>query len=627
MTSQMPSPMQLSSNSSFGILGDFPGDEELLLELNRCCDSFQSKDTGKPPLAHLVSLLGSLPLKGRHAVVQEFLASSPHRDAILRDLFDYCFQPDEKDDQVDMEDDDVDNDFVLIANPKHDDDPEGLPKPLNLNRFHIFQVAIVLMAVSGSAGAEMSRKYLRMASTKYRAKILIQCATCFENDVFTDQELWEYYQSSPSSDQNKVVEACKRSGKRKDFLRRVYEDDGEDSSSRHQDLIYWLESEYLAGKLEKLSSRKESFKLKRWGAHGDLYIDYIRRKMQEVKNDQLKLGSTWAAFRGRMELNSVRSSHVYALLELLEGYEAYKCQLSLASDARKYLEGLSAQGEDVSRFDVIIRIHIDSALLRKLTKQERLQLAFKYVQDRDWAKFSTVRDQCSGHKLPYKTIHSEASSSDLWLLLSGQEVDPFFSFFLSNELFLNASDGPQRAEILKSWAHLHLRSKPSDLSDQQLAKYCPGKSSLTVWSMWYESYSRFYKRGGYSDFLSDVFSVIAREGRLPADLCSRLKIYTLYAQELLDIAVQGMEEVSTHLETHVAMDPVLRLLRDLSYDQLSKSGVEAARALAQKGAKVRLVKDGLISGVDVVATHAFLLSLIADNHGSRSTEVGCSDAV
>ena len=84
---------------AFGIHGDFPGDDALISELNWCCQAFQSPSTSKPPLARLAELLGSLPLKGRQAVVRNYLASSPHRDAILRDLFDYCFQPDDDSDE------------------------------------------------------------------------------------------------------------------------------------------------------------------------------------------------------------------------------------------------------------------------------------------------------------------------------------------------------------------------------------------------------------------------------------------------------------------------------------------------------------------------------------------------
>ena len=152
---------------AFGIAGDFEGDRELLEELLACGECFRSPSASKPPLARLVSLLGSLPLKGRYAVVRKYLVTSPHRDAILRDLFDYCFQQNETDEEGDVvmaraEDDAASvqdeefDEFVLIGNPKtatpeEDSATEGssAPLPLNLNKFHIFQVVIVLMASCG----------------------------------------------------------------------------------------------------------------------------------------------------------------------------------------------------------------------------------------------------------------------------------------------------------------------------------------------------------------------------------------------------------------------------------------------------------------------------------------------
>lgn len=56
--------------------------------VNKPTGALTTTTATKPPLARLVTLLGRLPHTGRKAVVRHILACSPHRDALLRDLFD-----------------------------------------------------------------------------------------------------------------------------------------------------------------------------------------------------------------------------------------------------------------------------------------------------------------------------------------------------------------------------------------------------------------------------------------------------------------------------------------------------------------------------------------------------------
>ena len=575
--------------ATFGILGSFPGDADLERELEWCRQAFRPSSNQKPPLVRLVDLLGALPLKGRQAVVRHIIAPSPHRDAILWDLFDYCFQPD--DEEMTTEDatassssssDVVDEEFVVIANPSAAaDDP---PKPLNLNRYHIFQVVIVLMALSGPAGAEASRRYLQSASTRYRAKILVQCVTSLKD--FTDQDLWQAYCSSPDAVKHKVIDACKQSGRRKAFLRRVYEEDSSSTS-----LIFWLESDYLAGNLDKLMKDDMCLTMKQWGTHGEVYIDYCRKKMEECGKDGLKRGATWQALQSRMELNSMRSSHVYALLELLETCKAYKVCYSVSQDAREYLDDLSAKGNDVSVFADVTQVRLDKMILNKLTKQERLELVLKTIENRDWDAFSSLRQLVPLHKLPYKDIHAKATSDDLWALLAGQSVDAFFRCFSGRELATAASTCHEMMGILRSWADLHLQFKPSDLSAEQVSKYCHGKSESERWRMWYKSYVDTWDA-------SRVACVIAEESKSPVPLSSRLTIYAQHAQELLDIAIRGLKAASTHLGTDVALDPVLPLLEKCSIDALSQSNNTELQSFVQQAVKVSETREHAIIFAD-----------------------------
>jgi hypothetical protein len=124
----------LRSKESAGLpnkdFGGFAWDHELGQGIEWCRQAFSSLLSLKLPSARLVKLLDVLPVKGCHAIVQTIIASNPHRDAILRDLWDYCFQADDNKD-VDMEEDassllstvEIDEDFVVIDIPN----AEALP--------------------------------------------------------------------------------------------------------------------------------------------------------------------------------------------------------------------------------------------------------------------------------------------------------------------------------------------------------------------------------------------------------------------------------------------------------------------------------------------------------------------
>jgi hypothetical protein len=602
--------------AKFGVIGGFAWDDELGQEIEWCHQAFSSPSSLKPPLARLVKLLDVLPVKGRHAVVRTIIAPSPHRDAILRDLWDYCFQADD-DDDVDMEEDassvsstlEIDEDFVLIANPDADGSP---PKPLNLNRHHIFQTVIVLAALSGKAGADASRRYLQSASTRHRAKILIQCVTTISSEYFTDDELWNAFLVSPGAVQQKVVQACKQSGKRVDLLQRVYEKDTE----KHSNLIYWLPSDNLApillvDELERNHQHYRNFKFKRWGAHGQVYLDFIRKQCEACGQDRLKVGKIWTDFERRIELHSVRPAHVHVLLGLVDKYEPYKVKSGRSKEVQEYLMDLSVKGdEDIRLFDQEVEpIYLSHKILEKLTKPERMQLVSKAFESRDWYPFNWFQDLVLVSKLPHAKICEKATSDDLWIWLLPDEgaADPFLDFSLS--LSSDLETPFERASIVQLRADLFLRSQPSDWSAEQQAKYA-SHGMQKCWSSWYQS---FNESAMDADYISHITTVLRQESPLPISLGSRLTFYAQHLKGLIEMTVKGMNAASPHLEPKQILQPLLELTvrSGCSYTDIRSSNVPAVRNLSE------CISDVLIQ--QVLPRLASMLPLDSSNPSTYAT--------
>jgi len=604
---------RMNQRRDYGLVGEFPGDNELLEEVTWCADAYgldHSAPKPAPALTRLVTLLGKLPLKGRQAVVRNILEKSPHRDAVLRDLFDYCFQAGDGVDDVPTTDTETKSDseheedeFVVIAYPRASSTEEqqsqqAVLKPLNLSKFHIFQTVLVLMAVSGKAGADSSRRYLNeTASTRYRAKVLIQAATCFSEADFSNQELYDYYKASSQTVQTNLVNACcqlrnMKNGKkssRVEFLRLVYESDG--AKQNYPNLIYYLDSDYLEGQLDALMQQPNDegdwsisspFVLQHWGRHGDVYLDYIRRRMQDCHQDQLQLGEIWTFSQIS---KSMQPRHVYALLDLLQEHTVCRIKSSLSSDVLKYLQGRSAKGEDVSQFDEVCRVvMVPEDFLGRLTQKERLALATKYIEARDSEMFKGLTGVCPRHELPYQSFFVSLSLEDFWMLVLKEKSDDFWSFFSSPEMAKSIPLGPERSWFLQAWAELHNRCTPSNLTAEQISTWFQGQEMRQLWSAWFQSQSKFYTFDRYSN------NVIAAEAlsffgsgqclELP-DLNPKVKAYAKLVNDLLKTASMAFDKVSSHLAPNVSLEPILGLLNKMDYSKLSMLEVESVKSLSE----------------------------------------------
>lgn len=561
----------------FGLVGGFAGDQELVKAVVSCGETYLS--SAKPPLARLVELLGKLPLKARYAFVRKYLAPSPHRDAVLRELFDFCFQQsntNEDGDAVmadDVQDEEFDE-FVLIGNPLTKSFAEislqdgttttapepTAPLPLNLNRYHVFQVVIVLMAVSGKAGVEMSRRYLtNSSSTKYRAKILVQCIACFSRDDFSDDELLEQYRISPRSVQDKIVDACKQAKKkntnkqRKDLLRRIYEED----EDRHPQLLYVLDTEYVA---TKILNQEGEFQhgLLHWGLHGDAYVKLLRRQMEDRQQDKLQQGKVWSDFERRFVTNnSVQPRHLVEIIKIWEEYQPSLIKRGTPTDAEKFLKRRSAEGEDVRNFIDVQQIDLSGRILGKLSNKEQLALATKYFRARNWESFDMIERRSSAvsrHQLPYKEFFDTIGVDDFW---KAKPWDPFLSYFLSGCLiYTGAKGGQEKMNVFQSWSDLMMKVRPSLC---ELSKPCAGNQGIDKgrWRWWYDHFCTYFRGVDFSRMTAAKASHVEEEAR--------------HVQLVLKSAMGAYNEVKDILSPEEAVEPILKLLQNFTYKSCSKS--------------------------------------------------------
>jgi len=565
--------------AEFGIIGGFLGDEDLEREIAWCKQAFQSSSDEKPSLARLVHLLDELPLKGRLALARNVIGKEGcHRDEIVNELFEYCFQPDDDESVKTVGERNEEESFVMIVNPT----AVHLPKPLNLNRHHVFQVVIILMAISKKTGIELSRRYLQSASTRYRAKILGQCATTFSSEYFSDAELWQAYSDSPKSVQRNFVESCKRSGCRLAFLQRVYEDDSSHNSpnSPNSNLIYWLESDYLASQLGKIDNK--NFTFKRWGAHGDVYISYICAKMDGFAKDCLMQGEVWSDIERRIELNSMKSTHVYELIKIFDRMNPCKMEKACPFEVQLHFKNLSLKGEDLSECDQVHRLFFPLRILKKLKKTEYLAIVMKAFKDSDWNAFQYLKCLVAEDKLPHAEVFSKATSEDLWMTIAGKLCSNAFFTHFSRIPLTKISTPYQRVNILKHWAEMHLRCKPSDLSDEQRKKYSE-KYGLDLWSAWNLSYYSYLD----SLYVAHLSSVIREDAKVKIIFSSRLAFYAQHLKELLTISAQGMQSVFNAKPKDInrlsTQNSFLQLLFACSNEDLEKKrNVEQVRGLSRQ---------------------------------------------
>ena len=513
--------------------------------------------------------------KGSVAVVYQHIAHSPHRDAILRDLFDYCFLKNHRDDDDDEMTDEEMDEFVLIDNP----DSVETPKPLNLSKYQLFNVVLALMSVSGAVGAEMSRKYLRTASSRYRGPVLYQCAKFFPQE-FTDEELFAEYQLSSVRVKFHLVELCKRIKSRQTFLQQVYE------LTNEHGLLYWLKSDYFEQKFETRfwSGACPTKALKLWGKHGDVYIKILRRKMQAHARDSLKLGKILKSFYSHVDLISVQPHHVQSILQIVNEYPAYQGQESLGREACNYLEETSSKGIDVSDFEGIHPVPINLLLLQKLTEKDRKKLILEYMEQRDWDSFLRTSSLVPLFKLPYQELYTKATPHDLWSVLGLHEeagADPFLKFFCKEDLFDGAPNGAERMAVLKAWCGLHLRATPTEIesSTYHMSRH---------WRRWYKSYCSLFLHRSVDKVLRLVFSGLYDR---------RIPVYAQYAYDLLELAKQGLTKVlsSQLLEVRLALDPMMNLLKSFSPVEESPY-VDPVRRVADK--TVQIVAQLILPNLD-----------------------------
>jgi hypothetical protein len=163
---------------AFGLVGDFPRDDERIAAVNELRALVLSGTAVS--VETVTEMLGRLPFGGR-VEFANMLLQSPHRDALVRMLFEWCFTMTEDADVEDSED----AEFVLVGC--------GSTKALNTTKYFVLRVLVIIIPQCGRLGVDLFFEYDRTASTAFRNTLLQSLAA---SEFFSDDQLLASYQST-----------------------------------------------------------------------------------------------------------------------------------------------------------------------------------------------------------------------------------------------------------------------------------------------------------------------------------------------------------------------------------------------------------------------------------------------
>ena len=147
---------RLPHHPIFGLYGDFAGDAEkkaaalaLKERLLNTAESPVSRPSSYSPqsstpssavtVREVVNVLESLPFSGRICFATTVLCLSPERERLVRELYDWCFEPEQQQQSQSKPSDGYgeDDDFVMIGS-------DGT-EYVNTSRYHILRVVVAML--------------------------------------------------------------------------------------------------------------------------------------------------------------------------------------------------------------------------------------------------------------------------------------------------------------------------------------------------------------------------------------------------------------------------------------------------------------------------------------------------
>jgi hypothetical protein len=474
--------MNESMANSFGLLGEFAGDEGKRARASTLAEQLRGAQSESVEVSQVIAVLETLPFSGRIEFVLKPLCGSPSRDRLVRGLFDACFSAARAADGAAGPEPILDS---LSGEGSRSLDPE---------RFWLVRLLVVALPCLGRLAVELFHEYQRSSSTVLFLSFLD--AMVASKDC-TDAELEAVFLGAVDASRKAILERCKRSLHRQHFVGRLVA-----KKLAPLSMLYFANPEAVAALLANGPATEaaefERLGFRNWPHLGPVYLAHLRRLLESHANDPLHKGKVFRQFESHVVEPS--SADVLALAALCEAHQPLEVAPGVRPEVRTYLEEASRRGEWKGPYEGVALALPSERLLRSLRPQDRIALLRSSVTKtaRGWHFTESHRSVCeallsarvsreSAKKLftDFAVEALEAMSEEaLWDLRTSAATDATQTTFQSFEAFLDLgrwSKNTLALQGVEAWLSMHRRSTPTA---EVVARFKGRKTAVELWTLW-----------------------------------------------------------------------------------------------------------------------------------------------
>ena len=292
-------PITVAPSQRFRLNGGFDGDEAKKTRADAV--AVQLTEKVAPSAAAVVEVLEGLPFGGRVQFMLQAVVPSPHRDEVVRGLFQRCFEAGGGGSGDGGSETETDDDFVVIGC--------GSATALNNARSFVLRVLMVVLPLCGALAVRLFADYEQTTSSSFRRPLLAIMVSCRD---FADEALMEAYGRSVPAEQTAIVDACKSTPFRAGFLSTLFAQSGDRA------LLPFALPETTARCLlppHATEASRQGVPYANWRLHADTYLKVLEGQLVAHATDPVQKGKVFREFEqniaGRLD-----TAHVASLVAL-----------------------------------------------------------------------------------------------------------------------------------------------------------------------------------------------------------------------------------------------------------------------------------------------------------------------